>query len=572
MSDNEEMNEEESHESNWWENVWNKYSFFKDNNAEETPATSITAPVRDHQSAEYDERVQQELDNIAGEYAEGGFGGMNYLSLLANAEHSKEERVRLYREMEDNAYVAEALDEITFSSYNEDHNGEPIFLDIKNESMAKNDNIYDNLQNEFNHIIDNILNYKLKFEEYFREYVLNGEIALELIVSNDDGKIKSRGVERVKMWYSEQYVTLNDVNDTLTGFILKNRYDTTSRLIADAHQVAYADSGKYDFFNGLGPSWIREYLPSNNKVLRMPRSFIHEARKPYKQLDALEDSLVIYRLSRAPERLVFNVAVGKLPKNKAEQYLKKIINKFRKKTSYNAQTGEIDQSQNTKNMLEDYWFSKDQDGNGTDVTSIQSGQQLGEVEDINLFIRKLYKSMKVPFSRYLGESTGEQNTGMSREDIKFEKFIYMIARKFSQVIKQVYVQHLKLKGIWDEYNLDSTDLDIKIVPPSYFTYMKNSEMLEARFAQFSNFANNVDVESPMFSKRIALKEGLGWSDDMIRENEKYLAQERGEGAAEGEEDAGGDLGDEIGGDAGGGIGDIGDAGGEEAPAEEIPEL
>lgn len=561
--------------TNWFGNIWNKYSFFKDNNAEETPATSITAPVKNAVDPEYDKFVQDELDRVAGDYAEGGFGGMNYLALLANAENSKEERVRLYREMEDNAYVAEALDEITFSSYNEDHNGESIHLEIKNESMAKNDNIYDNLQNEFDHVIENIIQYETRFEEYFREYVLNGEIALELLISTDDGKVKARGVEGVKLWYSEQYVCINDVNDKLTGFILKNRYDTSSRLIADSHQVAYADSGKYDFFNGLGPSWIREYLPSNTKVLRMPRSFIHEARKPYKQLDALEDSLVIYRLSRAPERLVFNVAVGKLPKNKAEQYLKKIINKFRKKTTYNPQTGEIDQSQNTKNMLEDYWFAKDQEGNGTDVDSIQSGTALGEVEDINLFIRKLYKSMKVPFSRYLGESTGEQTTGMSREDIKFEKFIYMIARKFSKVIKQVYVQHLKLKGIWNEYNLDETDLNIKIVPPSYFTYMKNSEFLEARFAQFANFANNIDVETPLFSKYVALKEGLGWSDDMIRENEKQLSKERGEGAAEeGEDEMGGDIGDEIGGDAGGDIGDDlgGDIGGDEGGGEEIPEL
>lgn len=536
-----------------WREMWNRYNFFSTTGSRyEQDLNSITEPINPADKSDYDINFENAMSDMAeGGQTAAGFGSCNYMTWLSMAEQSKEIRSQQYREMENNGFVAAGVDEIVYSSMNSDEQGEVITLKIKNSSLSDNENIRDNLQKEFRHIRDNVVDYKNNFTALFREYIVMGELALELLVSDDDKEIRLSGVQGVKMLLSEEYVPYYDPEGKVLGFVVKNPWDTTVRVLADKMQFAYVDSGRYDFISSSGPSWASSYMPSQNRgnVMRLVRSFIEEARKPYKQLDALEDSLVIYRLARSPERLIFNVATGNLPKNKAEQYLQKTINKYRKKLTYNANTGEVDQAQNVQNIMEDYWFVKDNTGKGTEVTTLQSGSNLGEVDDVNYFLAKLYRALKVPMGRMNGESTFEQIPGMPREEIKFEKYIYTIVTKFANSIKQVYVAHLKLKGIWDVYNLKEDDIEIAVVPPSYFTYMKNAEALEAQFTRFSNFSNNIDAETPVFAKRTALKEGMGWSDDKIAENEKWLAEEadaKAGGGEEGEEMGGAEGGDDEG--------------------------
>jgi len=546
-----------------WRELWNRYNFFSVGRRDEELPDSITAPIDPTDKGEYDVNFQQRLQQLMTDESVGvaGFGSMNYMTWLSMAEHSKDMRTQQYREMENNGFVSQGLDEIVYSALNENEKGENAFLKIKKTALSDNENIRENLQREFKHIFDAVLDYKKNFTTLFHEYVLMGELALELLMDNDDKNLRLNGVRGVKMLLSEEYVPFYDPQGSVQGFVVKNPWDAAVRVLADAKQFAYVDSGKYDFVNGSGPAWARQYLPnqSQGKTLRLVRSFIEEARKPYKQLDALEDSLVIYRLSRAPERLIFNVATGNLPKNKAEQYLQKIINKYRKKLTYNTTTGSVDQAQNVKNIMEDYWFVKDNTGKGTEVTTLASGGALGEIDDVNYFLQKLYRAMKVPMSRLTGESTFEQVPGMSREEIKFEKYVYWIVQKFIDIVKQIYVTHLKVKGIWDHYEMHWDDIEVVAVPPSYFSYMKNAEVLEAQFTRFANFTNNVDAETPIFAKKTALKEGLGWSDEKIAQNEKWLREEMAAKAGEGEEGEGGELGGE------GGAG--GEAGGEEGAGE-----
>jgi len=546
-----------------WRELWNRYNFFSVGRRDEELPDSITAPIDPTDKGEYDVNFQQRLQQLMTDESVGvaGFGSMNYMTWLSMAEHSKDMRTQQYREMENNGFVSQGLDEIVYSALNENEKGENAFLKIKKTALSDNENIRENLQREFKHIFDAVLDYKKNFTTLFHEYVLMGELALELLMDNDDKNLRLNGVRGVKMLLSEEYVPFYDPQGSVQGFVVKNPWDAAVRVLADAKQFAYVDSGKYDFVNGSGPAWARQYLPnqSQGKTLRLVRSFIEEARKPYKQLDALEDSLVIYRLSRAPERLIFNVATGNLPKNKAEQYLQKIINKYRKKLTYNTTTGSVDQAQNVKNIMEDYWFVKDNTGKGTEVTTLASGGALGEIDDVNYFLQKLYRAMKVPMSRLTGESTFEQVPGMSREEIKFEKYVYWIVQKFIDIVKQIYVTRLKVKGIWDHYEMHWDDIEVVAVPPSYFSYMKNAEVLEAQFTRFANFTNNVDAETPIFAKKTALKEGLGWSDEKIAQNEKWLREEMAAKAGEGEEGEGGELGGE------GGAG--GEAGGEEGAGE-----
>ena len=546
-----------------WKEILNRYLYFKTSSMGDESPPSITSNLDTLKPNDYDINFRHAIQDMVGDEAgiPGGFGGTDYISWIAGAEQSKTTRVGLYREMELNAWVEDGLTEYVSTALNADEKGNTIFLKIKNEDLSNNNNIRDNLQKEFDHITQTVFNYNLAFSEWFREFVLMGEVAIELLIPNDNVDIRTEGIKGVKLLRSEQYVAYHDSDGNLEGFVLKNPYNEAVRVIANKDQIAYQDSGVYDYISGVGYGWAQQYVPSHDHVLRIPKSFMEAARKPYKQLDALEDAVVIYRMSRAPERLVFNVATGNLPKSKAEQYLQKLINKFRKKLTYNPQTGDVDQGQNVKNIMEDFWFVKDQSGKGTDVTTLSGATNLGEMGDIEYFLGKLWKAMKIPPTRMSGEAVFDQNPGaMSTQEIKFQKYIYLILMRFSEVIKKIYVQHLKMKGIWQHYNLKEEDLQILSVPPSYFTYMKNAEFLEAQFARFANFANNINVDEPIFAKKTALKEGLGWSDEQISKNEEWLKQEKDNTGEENTNDESGESG-ELPADAeSGDESDIGDLG------------
>ena len=544
-----------------WKEIWDRFNFFKNSNREEDRPSSITSPIDPfNPQPDYDVNFQH-LSRMMGDETgfATGFGATDYTSWISTAENSKEARTLIYREMEENAYISEGLDEIVYSSINTDEKDNVVNLKITNENLIINENIRENLQREFRYIINKVLRYKENFSTWYREFVIMGELGLEPLIDHDDVLARKHGVRGVKFLRSEEHLAYHDANGYLKGFIIRNPWNESVRIIADKDQIAYASSGKYDFVSGVGPLWAKKYIPEQGRAVQIVRSFIEEARKPYKQLDAIEDSLVIYRMARAPERLIFNVATGNLPKNKAEQYLQKIINKYRKKITYNSHTGDIDQSQNVKNIMEDYWFIKDQTGKGTEVSNLPGASNLGEISDAEYFLSKLYKAMKIPLERVNpeGGSVFDQNPGsLSRSEIKFEKFIFGILIRFISCIKSLYILHLKLKGIWSHYELNEDDIEIVPVPPSYFTYMKNSEFLEAQFSRFSNFSQGIDSETPIFSRRIALKEGMGWDDDTIEQNEKWLKQEedKKKAATQGEDEGG--MGDEMGGDEGGGDLDI----------------
>ena len=515
----------------------------------------------------------QEPDSAIGLGA--GIGGLDYMSWITIAEHNKEERCRLYREMMNNPYVNEAVDEIVFTAINEDHRNSMINLEIKNPQLSANDNITDNLMKQFDYIVDKVLEYKYNFPYWFREFVHMGEVGLEYLIPSDDGRMREQGIVGVNFLGSENYVPKHNPDGSIDTFVVRNNWNADTRILAARDQFAYTDSGMYDFINGLAPSWANHTVQSKDALIQLVKSYIDIAKKPYRQLDALEDAVVIYRLARAPERLVFNVAAGNLPKNKSEQYVKQLMERYRKKLTYNQEDGRVDSTQNVKNFLEDYWFIKDQQGKGTDVTSLGGGEQLGNIQDVEFFVQKLYKALKVPYSRFTGESTFEQGTGMPRDEVKFERFVYMILRRFVDVVKQVYFQHLKITGVWKYYDLDTTDFDIIPTPPSSFTYMKNAEKMEAQFAMFANYANNIDTEEPLFARETALKEGLGWTDEQIKRNEIAKRREK-EGKTVDEEDEGEegddlDLGGDM--DLGGGM-DLGgdDLGGEDLGGEDLGDI
>jgi hypothetical protein len=216
----------------------------------------------------------------------------------------------------------------------------------------------------------------------------------------------------------------------------------------------------------------------------MVLSHLHKAIKPVNQLKMIEDSLVIYRISRAPERRIFYIDVGNLPKLKAEQYVNDIMNKFRNKVVYDASTGEVRDDRKHMSMMEDFWMPRREGGKGTEITTLPGGQNLGDIADINYFQTKLYNSLNVPISRLQpqqGFSLG-RSTEISRDEVKFNKFITRLRKKFSNLFSEALRVQLIAKNIirpeeWDEI---WQDIRYEYQMDNHFSELKNNEILQQR--------------------------------------------------------------------------------------------
>ncbi|MEC8551478.1 MAG: portal protein, partial [Pseudomonadota bacterium] len=233
------------------------------------------------------------------------------------------------------------------------------------------------------------------------------------------------------------------------------------------------------------------YVPSG--LIDMNRGHVlghlHKAIKPVNQLRMIEDSLVIYRISRAPERRIFYIDVGNLPKIKAEQYLKDVMNRYRNKLVYDASTGEIRDDRNHMSMLEDFWLPRREGGRGTEITTLPGGANLGEIDDITYFQRKLYRSLNVPISRLEAEQNFSlgRSTEITRDELKFTKFVGKLRKKFSVIFNDLLKTQLILTGVIaeEEWKSMSEHIQFDFLQDNNFTELKNAELLKERLEMLS---------------------------------------------------------------------------------------
>jgi len=272
--------------------------------------------------------------------------------------------------------------------------------------------------------------------------------------------------------------------------------------------IAFCPSGLYD--------------PTKNIVL----SYLHKAIKPVNQLRMIEDAVVIYRISRAPERRIFYIDVGNLPKIKAEQYLKDVMNRYRNKLVYNAATGEIRDDRNQMSMLEDFWLPRREGGRGTEITTLPGGQNLGEVEDIVYFQRKLYRSLNIPVSRLEQESTFNLGRGaeITRDEVKFTKFIQKLRKKFNVLFNDLLKTQLILKGVISEEDWSSIRTNI------HYSYLKDGHYAEMR--DMDVLRDRLDILNTMepyigewFSKEYVQKHVFRMTDEEIKRMDKQINKE-----------------------------------------------
>ena len=284
--------------------------------------------------------------------------------------------------------------------------------------------------------------------------------------------------------------------------------DTNQGLKISADSICYVHSGLSD---------------KDGKAIV---SYLHKAIKPLNQLRMLEDATVIYRISRAPERRIFYIDVGNLPKIKAEQYLREIMQKYKNKLVYDATTGEIRDDRRFQTMLEDFWLPRREGGRGTEITTLQGGQNLGEIEDVLYFQKKLYKSLGVPISRLesdTGFSLGRASE-ITRDELKFAKFIARLRNRFTHLFDRMLETQLVLKGICTkaEWQQIKEEIYFDFITDAHFSELKDAEILKERLTLLSDIDQHV---GKYFSRAWVRKSVLQQTEDDIKQMDQEMAEE-----------------------------------------------
>ena len=429
--------------------------------------------------------------------------------MYANIQKDKAARVRDYRVMAAFSEVANALDEICDECINIDSSTNNC-LNLKFKNIQLSTYQSETIQKEFSKYISHF-DFEHKGWSYFRQLLVEGEIFWEHIIHKDYTDEGILGVIQVPSELIDP-VFSNVQNVMVKGFLYrKPKFDPNNPLKQigvdfvpmDKNQITYVNS---DVWN-------------ESKTMRLP--FLENCRRAYRQLSMVEDAIVIYRLARAPERLVFNVDVGNMPAPKAEAYLRKLVTQYWSTKTYDPNQGGIVQKFNPQSILDNFWFAKRAGSEGTNVTQLAGAANLGELEDLMYFVKKLYQALKVPTTRLDPQDAFRDGTDMLREELKFARFIIRTQQLFSSGIKTGFVTHLQMKGLWKELELREESLQIEFNVPTNFYELRESQKLELKVANFGNLASNESI-SPTFAQ----KRYLNWSDIDIKANREFLRKDK----------------------------------------------
>lgn len=427
--------------------------------------------------------------------------------MYANIEENKGARLRDYRVIAAYSDVADALDEICDEAINTDESGAELTIKYRQIDLSSSEK--ESLDEEFAKYI-NYFDLKNKGWQYVRQLLVEGELFFELIIHKD---YTHEGVLGVINLPSELIdpVYNNIQNLMVKGFIYKkpifdptkpDKAERTEFVPLDENQIVYINSGVM------------------NESMTMVLPFLENARRSYRQLSLIEDAIVIYRLVRAPERLVFNVDVGNMAAPKAEAYLKKLISNYWSSKTFDIDQADVVKKFNPQSMLDAFWFPKRSGSEGSSVSQLAGGQNLGELSDLMYFIKKLYRSLKVPASRLDPQDAFRDGAEILREELKFARFIMRQQQRFASGMKRGFITHLQLKGIWDKLELNETNIEIAFNPPTNFYELRENQRLEMKAASYNNISS-----SEFVSKTFAQKKYLGWKDKDILANREFLRKD-----------------------------------------------
>ena len=432
--------------------------------------------------------------------AAGGYYG-TYVD-TDNQARNEFEMIRRYRDMAIHPEVDSAVDEVVNEFIVSDAYDSPVEINLDNLGVGAG--VKTKIRNEFEYI-KRLLNFDNRAHEIVRTWYIDGRLFYHKVIDLDNprkGITELRYIDPMKIKKVRQKID-NTPKDSLAkaaikGTALEYEYGTF---------VDYYLYNPKGFYKGgvLGPIGDMSlsqgvkmatdsitFCPSGLQDLnkRMTLGFLHKAIKTLNQLRMIEDSIVIYRLSRAPERRIFYIDVGNLPKVKAEQYLRDVMSRYRNKLVYDAQTGEMRDDKKHMSMLEDFWLPRREGGRGTEITTLPGGQNLGELKDVEYFKKKLYNSLNLPPSRLTDDSKGfnlGKTTEVLRDELKFTKFIGRLRKRFSEMFHDMLKTQLILKGVispedWDDMK---EHIQYDYLFDNHFNELKEIEMMNQRMMTVS---------------------------------------------------------------------------------------
>ena len=426
--------------------------------------------------------VPQDDDGATSVNAAGFFG--TYFDIDASAK-SETDLINRYRDISLYPDCDSAIEDIINEAVAAEDDEAVVTIDLEKVELSKN--VKKLIEEEFDTVLK-LLDFNSKSHDIFKRWYIDGRVYYHKIVDVNKPKegiqelryIDPRKIKKVrKILKKKDTVTGVEFIDKIEEFYIFNE----KGLIAQVPTTASASTGLRIAPDAIALCTSGLIDLDKNMVL----SHLHKAIKVVNQLRMTEDSLVIYRMTRAPERRIFYIDVGNLPKAKAEQYVKSIMNQYRNKVTYDATTGEIRDEKRTMSMLEDFWMPRREGGKGTEITTLDGGQNLGNIEDINYFQNKLYQALNVPLSRMKAE-TG-MNFGrqaeITRDELKFSKFISRLRKKFGELFDDLLKTQLLLKGVMSEQDWDKIKEDI------YYNFTQDSYMAEAKEAEI--LRNRIDL-------------------------------------------------------------------------------
>ena len=464
-------------------------------------------------------------------YVSSGFYGQ-YVD-IEGVFRNEYDLIKRYREMSLHPECDEAIEDVVNEAIVSDLSDSPVEIDLSNLSVG--DNIKKTIRDEFKYIKD-LLDFDSKSHEIFRNWYIDGRLYYHKVIDLDnprDGIQELRYIDALKVKYVRQ-MKKKDINTPSLITPQDKKLAITPELDEYFEYNPTGGANKnYTPTNGVQGSikiakdavtYCTSGLVDRNKHITL--SWLHKGIKALNQLRMIEDSLVIYRMSRAPERRIFYIDVGNLPKVKAEQYLREVMNRYRSKLVYDANTGEVRDDKKFMSMLEDFWLPRREGGRGTEITTLPGGQNLGEITDINYFQKKLYKALGVPETRIGGE--GGFNLGRSseilRDELRFNKFVGRLRKRFSNMFLDMLKTQLLLKNVItvDDWSGMSEHIQFDYIYDNHFAELKDSELFQERMANLSQAEPYI---GKYFSQDYLRRTILRQTDDEIVEQDKLIAAE-----------------------------------------------
>lgn len=448
--------------------------------------------------------------------------------------------IKRYREMALHPECDSAIEDIIQEAIVSDTHDSPVEIELSN--LNASDGIKTRIREEFKAVKD-LLDFDKKAHEIYRNWYIDGRIHYHKVIDlkkPEEGIVELRYIDAMKIRYVRQQKKQDKDNIRLANINNDNPMEYEFPEIEE--YFLYSPKATW-------PAQSPSAMAGGNKGIKMTRdsvayctsglvdrnkgstlSYLHKAIKAVNQLRMIEDSLVIYRLSRAPERRIFYIDVGNLPKVKAEQYLRDVMMRYRNKLVYNADTGEIRDDKKYMSMLEDFWLPRREGGRGTEITTLPGGQNLGEITDIKYFQEKLYKALNVPSTRIGGD--GGFNLGRSseilRDEVKFSKFVGRLRKRFANLFNDILKTQLLLKNVItpEDWDIMSEHIQYDFLYDNHFAELKDSELLAERLTMVASAEPYV---GRYFSQDYLRRKILRQTDEEILEQDELMKKEIADG-------------------------------------------